>query len=368
MASRRSLHQTLASAPYIQSSAFGSSFSAGWHSVLVSFSYTSAMTVIVDGIPWMPVRVGNLDVCPIQTSTWAQGTVGARLMAVGDGGPPSMPPGLATPGNPPSYALGDVQIYSASIPTLWSTGITAAGGNATGASPPPPYMRLGSAPKVSACVTNAPFSRYGGPVAYPVIGDIAIDYGTPGGNPAEVIVSARNAPFLSSLNFSVARALDLGPIDMSNAGTFPTLTVAMMSDSVMCSNAPLFDVSGYTVSIVNPSSSCASLGPTSGIVVQSSTGTSVTLTGNNATITGGFLPTARPNTYVAVSLTATGVSVFVNGRIWASSSTVTWAGISTERNAIFGYGNVLDVQLYRMPAVNVNQAMRQIALGSGNNC
>jgi hypothetical protein len=326
------------------------------------------MTVLVDGIPWLPVRVGNLDVCPIQTSTWTQGTVGATLMAVGDGGPPSIPPGLATPGNLPSYALGDVQIYSASIATLWSTGITVAGGNATGASPPPPYMRLQNAPKVSACIAAPPFSRYGGPVAYPVIGDIALDYGTPGGNPAEVIVSARNASFLSSLNFSVARALDLGPIDMTNTATFPTLTVAMMSDSVLCSNAPLFDISGYTVSIVNPSSNCASLGPTSGIFVQSSTGASVTLTGNNATITGGYLPTARPNIYIAVSFTSAGVNVFVNGRVWASSSDVTWAGINTERNAIFGYGNVLDVQLYRIAAINVNYAMRQIALGSGNNC
>jgi hypothetical protein len=42
--------------------------------------------------------------------------------------------------------------------------------------------------------------------------------------------------------------------------------------------------------------------------------------------------------------------------------------MATERNVIFCYGNLLDVQLYDLPQVNIPVAMRKISLGLSGGC
>lgn len=350
---------------YAASRIFGSPFAAGWHSVLVSFSFTGPATVLVDGVEWEPVRIGNIDTCPIQASAWPIASTTATTLAVGDGGP--LGTGLAS--SVQSYTLGDVQIYSTAINALWTTGVDiSAASNAT-LSPPPPYVALPGASRLAACKTAPPASRYGGVAAYPVIGDLALDFGTPGGNPATLVVPGRSLTLLGSLNFNVAKALDLGVMDFTS---WTTLTVVLMSDSALCSSGPLLDMAGFNVAIVGASGNCATLGastPLPQIAVYGPLGQQALLTGSNSSFITA-LPTAKANVYWAISFTATGTTVYYNGRVWATSDAVSVTdAIATERNVILGYGNLLDVQIYKdMAPTDIPVAMRKLALGLSGGC
>jgi hypothetical protein len=301
----------------------------------------------------------------------------ATTLVVGDGGP--LGAGLTTAGAV-SYALGDVQIYSTDIDLpnqqLWSgTNVPLSYNNAT-LSPPPPFVALSGAIRTTACTGNfAPFSRYGGGGAYPVVGGIALDFGFLG-NPADLIMPGRALTLLGSLNFNVARALDLGPtttlFDLSSTSNYPTFTIVVMSDSALCSSAPLFDIAGYSAHVVvGGTGNCAALATLSAlpqIVVYGPLGQTAILTGANTTLVP-LLPTAKANVYWAISLTSTGVTVYYDGRPWATSTSVKWdSPMATERNVIFGYGNLLDVQLYDLPQVNIPVAMRKISLGLSGGC
>lgn len=169
-------------------------------------------------------------------------------------------------------------------------------------------------------------------------------------------------PLLTNLTFSLARALDLGTL---NTSSYSALTVVAMSDSALCGNQPLLDISGYTVSIVGASGVCSALGAPA-LSISDQSGNQVQFTGINGSSFIPLIPTLRPATYFAISFTPTATIVYFNGRPWGKTTAITWSGISTERNLVYGYGTFVDLQIYSVALTP--ESHRELALGRGAAC
>jgi hypothetical protein len=263
-----------------------------------------------------------------------------------------------------TFALGDVQVYNTAVGGPWNDTLLNTGAQLS--APPPPFVApatYSNFPRITACVSVPPVSRYGNVAPYPVVNGFAMDMGTPGGNMAELLLPARSGmPTLTNLSFALARALDLGTL---NTILYTGLTVVAMSDSVLCANQPLFDLSGYTVSIVGASGVCSALG-TPALAIVDPNGTQVQFTGMNGSSFVPLLPTLRNGTYFAISFTSTGTVIYFNGRPWGRTAAIVWRGSFTERNLVYGFGTYLDLQIYNTALAP--ESHRGLALGKGAAC
>jgi hypothetical protein len=258
-----------------------------------------------------------------------------------------------------ALALGDVQVYDGPVVGPWADVLAAA---TAPMAPPPPWSAPPSqfgAPRLAACIGAPPVHRYGAGTAYPVTGGIAKDTGAGPPILAELVFTTRaGAPLVGVLSFATARTLSLGSVDMSS---WEGLTIMMMSDTPLCASAPVLEAAGYTVAVTG--SSCTATDAS--VVVISPWGAAVTL----KTPGGSFstaLPTASALAYVAVTLGPSGVTVYSGGRAWASSDQVWWDAGPSERTDIYGWGTLLDVQVYATELTPEN--ILELSIGKSTSC
>lgn len=319
---------------------------------MVTWSPTGPVAAWLDGVSGTATRLADAAACPLAASSWPLAGFSASALYLGNG-----PAGLEVGGAGDAWVLGDVQLYGGVMPVPLFVA------SPETRPPPPPWAAPAARARLAACPNST--HRYGAGGAYPVTGGVAVDFGTSEDvdrTPGSLVrsQSARSADDV--LSFDEATTLSLGPADMN---WWPGFTLLLMSDSALCTPARLLDFGGYTVEIIGD---CKS----GGVVVVAPNGETVTLR-SAAPLFGGGLPTRRPYTYVGLVLDpyASAVTVYAGGRPWATAP-LAWLGVAgapftstpVERNDVYGWGTLLDVQIYSR--VLSPMSMRELALGKQN--